>query len=170
MGRAVCVPTLLVIWLEMSSTGACRQLGRAKSWCQNRYFVVPSTDHLLCTLLMPQSSLSASASLPTLGVKKKKRRVVVSECRKLSSCPASCQGSVSQSVQSFGRVWLFATLWTASQQASPSITNSRNLLKLMSIKSVMPSNHLIPYLPLLLSSSIFPSIRVFSSVLVLHIR
>ena len=61
-------------------------------------------------------------------------------------------------------------LWTAARQASLSITNSRNLLKLMSIESVMPSNHLILSRPLLLLASIFPSIRVFSNESVLHIR
>ena len=74
------------------------------------------------------------------------------------------------SVQSFSRVRLFATPWTAAHQASLSITNSRSLLKLMSIESVMPSNHLILCCPLLLSPSIFPSIRVFSNESVLHIR
>ena len=74
------------------------------------------------------------------------------------------------SVQSLTHVWLFATLWTAAHQASLSITNSRSLLKLMSIASVMPSNHLILCLPLLLLPSIFPSIRVFSNELALHIR
>ena len=59
--------------------------------------------------------------------------------------------------------WLFATPWTAACQASPSITNSQSLLKLMSIESVMPSNHLIFFCPLLLLPSIFPSIRVFSN-------
>ena len=63
-----------------------------------------------------------------------------------------------------------ATPWTAARQASLSITNSRSLLKLMSIVSVMPFNHLILCHPLLLLPSIFPSIRVFSSVSVLHIR
>ena len=74
------------------------------------------------------------------------------------------------SVQSLSHVWLFATPWTAALQASLSITNSRSLLKLMSITSVMPSNHLILCHPLLLLHSIFPSIRVFSSESVLHIR
>ena len=64
---------------------------------------------------------------------------------------------------------LFATPWTAAHQASLSITNSWSLLKLMSIESVMPSNHLIFCCPLLLPPSIFPSIRVFSSESVLHI-
>ena len=67
------------------------------------------------------------------------------------------------SVQSLSRVRLFATSWTAARQASLSITNSQNLLKLMPIESVMPSNHLILCRPLLLPSSIFPSIRVFSN-------
>ena len=60
--------------------------------------------------------------------------------------------------------------WTAARQASLSITNSWNLLKLMSIASVIPSNHLILCRPLLLPPSIFPSIRVFSNESVLHIR
>ena len=74
------------------------------------------------------------------------------------------------SVQSLSHVWLFATPWTAAHQASLSITNSRSLPKLMSIKSVMPSNHLILCHPLLLPPSIFPSIRLFSNKSTLHIR
>ena len=72
------------------------------------------------------------------------------------------------SLQSLSRVQLFATPWTAAHQASLSITNSRSLLKLMIIESVMPSNHLILCRPLLLPPLIFPSIRVFSSESVLH--
>ena len=74
------------------------------------------------------------------------------------------------SVQSLSRVRLFATLWTAAHQASLSITNSQSSLKLMSIESVMPSNHLIFCHPLLLPPSIFPTIRVFSNESVLRIR
>ena len=74
------------------------------------------------------------------------------------------------SVQSLTHVWLFVTPWTAARQASPSITNSRSLLKLISIKLVMPSKHLILCHPLLLLPSIFPSIRVFSNESVLHIK
>ena len=66
------------------------------------------------------------------------------------------------SVQLLSHVRLFATSWTAAHQASLSITNSRSLLKLMSIESVMPSNHLILCHPLLFLPSILPSIRVFS--------
>ena len=73
-------------------------------------------------------------------------------------------------VQSLSRVQLFVTPWTAAHQASLSFTNSQSLLKLMSIESVMPSNHLILCHPLLLLPSIFPSIRVFPNESVLHIR
>ena len=76
---------------------------------------------------------------------------------------------VSQSVQSLSRVRLFATPWTVACQASLSITKSWSLLKLMSIKLVMPSNRLILCCPFLLPS-IFPSIRVFSNESVLPIR
>ena len=75
-----------------------------------------------------------------------------------------------QSAQSLSHVQLFATPWTAAHQASLSITNSQSLLKLMSIESVMPSNHLILCHPLLLLPSIFPSIRIFSNESVLCIR
>ena len=73
------------------------------------------------------------------------------------------------SVQSLNHVRFFLTPWTAAHQASLSITSSQSLLKLMSIKLVMPSNHLI-LCPFLLPPSIFPSIRVFSNESVLHIR
>ena len=73
-------------------------------------------------------------------------------------------------VQSLNRIQLFATPWTAALQASLPITNAQSLLKLMSIASIMPSNHLILCHPLLLLPSIFPSIRVFSNELVFHIR
>ena len=74
------------------------------------------------------------------------------------------------SVQSLSHVWLFATPWTAARQASLSITNSRSLPKLMSIESVMPSNHLILCHPLLLLPPIPPSIRVFSNESTLFMR
>ena len=74
------------------------------------------------------------------------------------------------SVQSNSHVWLFVTSWTGAHQASLSITNSQILLKLMSIKLVMPSNLLILCHPFLLLPSTFPSIRLFSNESVLHIR
>ena len=78
--------------------------------------------------------------------------------------------SFSQVVQSLSHVQLFVTPRTAAHQTSLSITNSRSLLKLMSIESVMPSNHLILCHPLRLLPSILPSIRVFSNESVLCIR
>ena len=74
------------------------------------------------------------------------------------------------SIQLLSHVQLFATPWTAARQASLSITNSRSLLKPMSLKSVMPSHHLLLCHPLLLLSSVFPSIRDFSNESVLRIR
>ena len=79
-------------------------------------------------------------------------------------------GARLSSVQSLSHVRLFATKWTAACQAPLSIPNSQSLLKLMSIESVMPSNHLILCCPLLLLPPIPPSIRVFSNESVLHIR
>ena len=73
-------------------------------------------------------------------------------------------------VQSLSHVWLFATSWTAAHQASLSFIISQSFLKLMSIVSVMPSNHLILCHPFLLLLSIFPSIRVFSNEFILCIR
>ena len=77
---------------------------------------------------------------------------------------------VSQSVQSLSHLWLFATPWITARQASLSITNSRSSLKLTSIKSVMPSSHLILYCPLLLLPPIPPSIRDFSNESTLRMR
>ena len=74
------------------------------------------------------------------------------------------------SIQSLSRVWLFANPWIAACQASMSMTDFQSSLKLMSIESVMPSNHLILCHPLFLSPSIFPSIRVFSNESVLRVR
>ena len=77
---------------------------------------------------------------------------------------------IASSVQSLSCVQLFGTPWTAACQDSLSITNSQNLPKLMSIESVMPSNHLILCCPLLLLPSLFPSIRLFSNESALRIR
>ena len=85
-------------------------------------------------------------------------------------CVSTKDIKLHQSVQSLSSVLLFATPWTAAPQASLSIANSWGLLKLISTELVMPSNHLILCRPLLLLSSIFPSIRVFSNESVLCIR
>ena len=84
-------------------------------------------------------------------------------------CPNTRQVFWFSSIQ-FSRIRLFVTPCTAARQASLSITNSRSLLKLTSVASVMPSKHLILCCPLLLLPSIFPSIRVFSDESVCHIR
>ena len=74
------------------------------------------------------------------------------------------------SIQSLSLIWLFVTAWTATCQASLSIINSQSVLKLLSIESVMPSNHLILCHALLFLPSMFPNIRVFSNGSVIHIR
>ena len=89
-------------------------------------------------------------------------KITLSHCDQIDSFQSS--------VQSLSYVQLFETPLTAAHQASPSITNSQSLLKLMSIKSVIPSNHLILCHPLLLLPSIFPNIRVLSNESVLRIR
>ena len=83
---------------------------------------------------------------------------------------STASNNQNQSMQALSHVWLFVTPWTTALQASLSITNSRSLLKLMSITLVMPSNHIILCHPLLFSPSIFLSIRVFSSESALCIR
>ena len=83
---------------------------------------------------------------------------------------ATLLNSQFSSVQSLSHFIFFVTSWTAARQASLSITNSQSLLKLMSIESVMPSNHLIFCHPLFPQPSIFPSIRISSNESVLHIR
>ena len=90
--------------------------------------------------------------------------------RKLVATVHALFSMLISSVQSLSHVCLFATPWTAARLASLSITNSWSLLKLMSIESVMPSNHLILYYPLLLPPSVFLSIRVFSNESVLCMR
>ena len=85
-------------------------------------------------------------------------------------CPSKTRHVFISSVQSLSPVWLFVTPWTVACQASLFITNSQSLFKLVSVKSVMPSNHLILCHPFLFLPLIFPSIRVFSSESVLCIR
>ena len=94
----------------------------------------------------------------------------VQTCLEIQSRTKAFSVSAYSSVQLLSRMKLFVTPWTAACQASLSVANSQSLLKLMSIESVMPSNHLILCHPLLLLPSIFPSIRVFSNESVLCIR
>ena len=138
------------------------------------------------TFLAPQQGLPALCCLcrpafhrgvtcfctPLLSSPKERFSVSVSLSLpvKLSSSMKCPSPQFLSSVLSLSHVLLFATPWTAAHQASLSITNCWSLLKLMSIESMMPSNHLILCHPLLLLPSIFPSIRVFSNESVLHIR
>ena len=101
---------------------------------------------------------------------KVKRESHKESCRKIPRRSLGKAILTTSSVQSLSHVRLFETLWTAAHQASLSITNSKSLLKLMSIELVMPSNHLVLCCPLLLLPLIFPRIRVFSNELVLCIR
>ena len=89
---------------------------------------------------------------------------VLTDTQDLSICLKALSG------QSLSCVRLFVTPWTAAHQASPSITNSQSLLKLMSIESVIPSKHLVLSHPLYLLLSVFPSIRIFSNEWALCIR
>ena len=111
-----------------------------------------------------------------VSLKKKKKRIQVRLCASIAGSMGLIPGQGTkiphdaQSVQLLSRVWLFATTCNAACQASLFITNSRSLYKLMSIESVIPSNHLILCCPLLLSLSTFPNIRLFSNESALHIR
>ena len=94
----------------------------------------------------------------------------ISQLQKEKSCTIPHTWSTQSPVQSLSHVRLFVTPWTTARQASQSFTNSQSLLKLMFIELGMPSKHLTLCCPLLLPPSIFPSIRVFSSESVLHIK
>ena len=116
--------------------------------------------------------ISIYASSIWLGLHTAKTRSIIhSIVASGHHCSVNSAPSVQfNSVQSLSRVRLFATPWTKARQVSLSITNSQSSLKLMSLESVMSSNHLILCRPLLLPSSIFPSIRVFSNESALCIR
>ena len=138
---------------------------------------LPSTHWVHCPLIPPLSLSSEPAILMKLKCSLPNGATISSlwrnwdtgRWRKLPKV-TPLVGCGTSSVQSLSPVRLFATPWTAARQASLSITNSQSLLKLMSVKSVMPSNHLILCRPLLLPPSIFPSIRVFSNESALSIR
>ena len=120
-------------------------------------------------------SFPSPGDLPDPGIKPTSPASIASPTLQADSLLLSHQGSTFRynqfsSVQLLSHVQLFATPWTVTLQASLFITNSWSLPKLMSIKSVMPSNHLILCRPLLLPLSIFPSIRVFSNESALRIR
>ena len=121
----------------------------------------------ICSRAAPLLRSIESETL-TQGFVKRKKTNNIQKTKIMASGPiTSWQIS---SVQLLSHVWLFVTPWTAAHQTSLSITNSRNLLKLIFIELVMPSNHFILCHPLLLPPSIFPSIRVFSNESGLCIR
>ena len=132
----------------------------------NKWFLCDSKKFgLFCSLLCPQH-LEWHLAHSKLLFKKKKN------LKKIYLFIFGCAGSslLLLVVQSLSRVLLFETAWTAALQASLSFTISQNLLRLMSIEMMMPSNRLILCRTLLLLPSIFPSIRVFSNELALCIR
>ena len=114
------------------------------------------SNHLIlsCPVILCLPSFPASGSLPV-------SQLFTSGGQNIGSLPAVFPVNIHifPQLSSFSRVWLFATPWTAACQTSLFITNSRSLLRFMSIESVMPSNHLILCHPLLLLPSVFPSIR-----------
>ena len=111
---------------------------------------------ILITPKLPSGNAQFLKSLPTLDI------ILVSYCFYHNLLYISCS-VLFVVVHLLSHFWLFATLWTTARQACLSVTISWSLLKLMSIKSVVPSNHLILCHPLLLLPSVFPSIRVFSN-------
>ena len=110
--------------------------------------VMPSNHLILCRpLLLPPQSFPASGSFQMSRFFASSGQSIGTS---VSESVLSMNASAAKSLQSLSCVWLFATLWTAAHQASLSITNSQGLLKLMSIESVIPSNHFIFCHPLLL--------------------
>ena len=110
-----------------------------------------------------------SNQLRTADLQKKKKKIGRAGFNLRENVKTSSTPQFSSSDQLLSHVQIFVTQWTAACQASLSITNSQSLLKLMSIESVLPSNHLSFCCPLLLLHSVFPSIRIFSNESVLCI-
>ena len=151
---------LLILWLQ-SPSAVTLESKKIKSVTVSTFF--PSICHEMMgphamILVFWKLSFKPASSLSSFTLIK----------RLLSS--SSLVAIQFSSVQSLSRVWLFVTPWIAALQASLSITNSRSLLKPMSIESVMPSNHLLLCRPLFLLAPIRPNIRVFSNESALCIR
>ena len=119
---------------------------------------------------MDENAISSKSTSEITISEEKNYKTGLSRFLLRSNCSQTILQFSSVQFSSLSHVLLFATPWTAVRQASLSITNSRSLLKLMSIESLMPSNHFILCHPLLLLPSIFPSIRVFANGSVLRIR
>ena len=138
-------------------------MGVGRGWFQDDSI----TLHLLCTLFL---LLLHQLHLRSPGIRSWRLGIPASLWLICSFTLHSVRIEPPFSSGQFSRIRLFVTPWTVAREASLSITNSHILLRLMFIKSVMPSNYLIPYCPLLLLPSIFPRIRVFSNESVLRIR
>ena len=149
---------------ETGDTGGCHRTPCSPSWIATSCCPV-SQQMLKATTKKPQAH--------SPNVLSKNASQQASRARGREQGPGSKSGDYQvwiSPVQLLSCVQIFTTPWTAAHQASVSIISSRSLLKLMSIESLMPSNHLNLCRPLLLLPSIFPSIRVFSNVSALHIR
>ena len=138
-----------------------RARGRERDRHAERDIYLSRANHVCRSVTGPESSLAKWDPCSF-------RRVIFRRCP--TSSVSDGGWTVFSSVQSISPIRLFATPWTATLQDFLSFTISQSLLKLMSVESLMPSNYLILCHPLLLLPSIFPSIRIFSNELTLHIR
>ena len=148
------------------SPGVCPNSWPWSQWC---YLSISSsvTPFPFCPQFFPVSGFCPTSWLFASGGQS------IGASASASVLPMNIQSWLpfsSVSVQSLSCAWLFVTPWTTALQASRSIINSQSLPKLMSMESVMPSNHLILCRPLLLLPSIFPSIRIFSNESALRMR
>ena len=157
--------------LEDEAHSSCRQLQHPFLWDHTEFSAEAEALQVMLTLLQIASAActaSRSAHFSYKGARDRYFRL----CRTVSVITTQFFHYVQKYhvviVQSLSCVWIFATPWTAACQASLSFTVSWSLLKFMSVELVMPFNHLILCHPLLLAS-VFPSIRVFSNELALHI-
>ena len=145
---------------------SCLSTGVVVKWLTDALLFCNST-RLPCPWDFPRKNTEVSFHFLLQGIFPTQGSNACLLCWQMDSLPLSHQFN---SVQSISSLRLFENPGTASHHAWQSIINSQSLLKLMSIESVMPSNHLILCRPLLLLPSIFSSIRVFSNESVLHIR
>ena len=139
----------------------CKSMGKSSICVERTVYHVGKK--LLCFCIIRFSKIKLQMEFIYIYICEWIKNIILSGKGLSANEPVSQTMSKFNSVQLLCRAWLFATPWTAACQASLSITNSQSLPKLISIESVIPSNHLILWHPLLLPPSIFPSIRVFSS-------
>ena len=152
-------------YLTYMQSTSCKMPGWIKHKLESRLLgEISITSEMQMTPPLRQKELKSLLMKVKEESEKAGLKVSIQKTKIMASGPISSVSSVGQLCP------LFVTLWTAARQASLFITNSQSLLKLMSIKSVMPSNHCLLCRPLLLLPSIFPSIRVFYNESVLCIR